>query len=40
MTKVLIPSGALGLDYDKTALARGIAMQPDLIAQNAGPLVQ
>ena len=36
MTRVLIPSGALGLDYDKSALARGVAMQPDLIAIDGG----
>ncbi|MEM6386002.1 MAG: acyclic terpene utilization AtuA family protein [Pseudomonadota bacterium] len=36
MTRVLIPSGALGLDYDKAALARGIAMKPDLIAIDGG----
>lgn len=36
MTRVLIPSGALGLDYDKAALARGVAMKPDLIAIDGG----
>ena len=36
MTRILIPSGALGLDYDKAALARGVAMQPDLIAIDGG----
>jgi hypothetical protein len=36
MTRVLIPSGALGLDYDAEALARGIAMRPDLIAIDGG----
>ncbi|HCP81644.1 MAG TPA: hypothetical protein DIT67_08635 [Octadecabacter sp.] len=36
MTKVLIPSGALGLGYDKAALARGIALGPDLIAIDGG----
>lgn len=36
MTRVLIPSGALGLDYDKEALARGVAMMPDLIAIDGG----
>ena len=36
MTRVLIPSGALGLDYDKSALARGVAMKPDLIAIDGG----
>lgn len=34
--RVLIPSGALGLDYDKDALARGVAMKPDLIAIDGG----
>ena len=32
MVKVLIPSGALGLGYDRAALARGIAQTPDIIA--------
>ncbi len=36
MVKVLIPSGALGLGYDRAALARGIAMQPDIIAIDGG----
>ena len=36
MTRVLIPSGALGLDYDRAALARGVAMKPDLIAIDGG----
>ena len=36
MIRVLIPSGALGLGYDKTALARGIAAGPDLIAIDGG----
>ena len=36
MTRVLIPSGALGLDYNKAALARGVAMKPDLIAIDGG----
>ena len=35
-TKVLIPSGALGLGYDRAALARGIAQKPDLIAIDGG----
>ena len=34
--KILIPSGALGLGYDATALARGIAAKPDLIAIDGG----
>jgi hypothetical protein len=36
MVKVLIPSGALGLNYDKDALARGVAMNPDIIAIDGG----
>ena len=36
MVQVLIPSGALGLDYDRAALARGIAMRPDIIAIDGG----
>ncbi|MCV6595171.1 MAG: DUF1446 domain-containing protein [Silicimonas sp.] len=36
MTRILIPSGALGLGYDRAALARGVAMQPDLIAIDGG----
>ena len=36
MTKILIPSGALGLGYDADALARGVAMAPDLIAIDGG----
>lgn len=36
MTRVLVPSGALGLNYDKVALERGIAMQPDIIAIDGG----
>ncbi len=36
MTKILIPSGALGLGYDRAALARGIAEGPDLIAIDGG----
>lgn len=36
MTRVLIPSGALGLDYDKAALARGVTMKPDIIAIDGG----
>ncbi len=31
-----MPSGALGLNYDKAALARGLAAQPDLIAIDGG----
>lgn len=36
MTRILIPSGALGLDYDEAALAKGVAMKPDLIAIDGG----
>lgn len=36
MVKVLIPSGALGLGYDRAALARGIAQGPDIIAIDGG----
>ena len=36
MTRVLIPSGALGLNYDKVALARGLDMKPDIIAIDGG----
>lgn len=36
MVKVLIPSGALGLGYDRDALARGICKQPDIIAIDGG----
>ncbi len=36
MVKVLIPSGALGLNYDKAALAAGVAAGPDIIAVDGG----
>ena len=36
MTRVLIPSGALGLGYDKSALERGIAAKPDIICIDGG----
>ena len=36
MTRVLIPSGALGLGYDQMALDRGVALRPDLIAIDGG----
>ncbi|WP_262386421.1 hypothetical protein ROLI_004590 [Roseobacter fucihabitans] len=36
MTRVLIPSGALGLNYDTQALQRGIAAKPDIIAIDGG----
>lgn len=35
-TRVLIPSGVLGLNFDRDALARGVAMQPDIIAIDGG----
>ena len=35
-TRVLIPSGVLCLGFDRAALARGVAMQPDLIAIDGG----
>ena len=31
-----VPSGALGLNYDNDALARGVAMKPDIIAIDGG----
>ena len=36
MTRVLIPTGALGLGYDRQALAQGIANRPDIIAVDGG----
>lgn len=36
MTRVLVPSGALGLGYDPEALERAIAAGPDLIAIDGG----
>lgn len=36
MVKVLVPSGALGLNYDQAALEKGIALGPDLIAIDGG----
>lgn len=36
MVRVLVPSGALGLNYDQTALERGIAAKPDIIAIDGG----
>lgn len=35
-TRVLVPSGVLGLGFDRTALARGVAMKPDIIAIDGG----
>lgn len=36
MVRVLVPSGALGLNYDKKALQRGILAKPDIIAIDGG----
>jgi len=36
MVRVLIPSGALGLNYDSAALQRGIDAKPDIIAIDGG----
>lgn len=36
MVRVLIPSGALGLNYDTAALERGLACKPDIIAIDGG----
>lgn len=36
MTRILVPSGALGLGYDRAALARGVAAAPDIIAIDGG----
>lgn len=35
-TRVLIPSGVLGLTFDHAALARGLANRPDIIAIDGG----
>ena len=35
-TRVLVPSGVLGLGFDRTALARGVALHPDIIAIDGG----
>ena len=35
-TRVLIPTGALGITFDRAALARGIAAKPDIIAVDGG----
>ena len=35
-TRVLVPSGVLGLGFDRGALARGVAMKPDIIAIDGG----
>ena len=36
MTKVLIPTGALGLGFDPKALEAGIRAKPDIIAIDGG----
>ncbi len=36
MTRILVPSGALGLGYEAAALERGIRAKPDLIAIDGG----
>ena len=35
-TRVLVPSGVLGLGFDPDALARGVAANPDIIAIDGG----
>ncbi|TRW99343.1 DUF1446 domain-containing protein [Paracoccus sp. M683] len=35
-TRVLVPSGVLGLGFDRKALARGVAMRPDIICIDGG----
>ncbi|MFN3642742.1 MAG: acyclic terpene utilization AtuA family protein [Gemmobacter sp.] len=35
-TRVLVPSGVLGLGFDRAALARGVAGRPDVIAIDGG----
>jgi len=35
-TRVLIPSGVLGLGFDREALLRGVEMRPDIIAIDGG----
>ena len=36
VTKILIPAGALGIPYDREALASGLEHNPDLIAIDGG----
>ena len=36
VVKVLVPAGALGIPYDKDALAKGLTFKPDLIAIDGG----
>jgi len=35
-TRVLVPSGVLGLGFDRDALAHGVAMKPDIICIDGG----
>jgi len=35
-TRVLVPTGALGITFDRGALARGVAARPDIIAVDGG----
>ena len=35
-TRILVPSGALGLNYDKEALQLGLKKNPDIIAIDGG----
>jgi hypothetical protein len=35
-TRVLVPTGALGITFDRAALERGIAARPDIIAVDGG----
>jgi len=35
-TRVLVPSGVLGLGFDREALARGVKMKPDIICIDGG----
>lgn len=35
-TRVLVPSGVLGLGFDRAALAKGVAMSPDIICIDGG----
>jgi hypothetical protein len=35
-TRVLVPTGALGITFDREALARGVAAKPDIIAVDGG----
>ena len=36
VTRVLVPSGVLGLGFDRAALAHGVAMAPDIICIDGG----